>query len=98
MSIYTAIESIVVAVLALVSVFYVLKLIVPGPMQSIRNRLADRLSRMAGHSSALSSLAAQLRVEDPSRDCATGCSSGCDGCSVAGRAGPLAARDGVDHA
>ena len=97
MSTYAAIESIVVAVIALVSAFYVLKIFFPGPMQIVRLRVADRLSRMASHGSRLSSLAASLRVDGASRGCATGCGSGCNGCSVATRAEPLPARDGAER-
>lgn len=97
MSTYAAIESIVVAVIAMVSVFYVLKLIVPGPMQIVRMRVADRLSRMANHGGRLSSLAASLRVEGPSRGCATGCGSGCNGCGITTRAGRLPARDSAER-
>jgi hypothetical protein len=99
MNIYAAIESVVVAVMALVSVFYVLKLVVPGPMQSIRRRVADRLGRLAGHNRSLRSLADRLRVDGSSGGCATGCESGgCNGCHVASRAAMLSGRDGADHA
>lgn len=97
MSTYAAIESIVVALIALVSMFYVLKIIVPGPMQTIGNRVANRLSRMASHGSRLSSLAASLRVDGPSRGCATGCGSGCNGCGITTRAGRLPARDSAER-
>lgn len=97
MSTYAAIESIFVAVIALLSVFHVLKLVVPGSMQIVRMRVADRLSRMSNHGSRLSSLAASLRVDGPSRSCATGCGSGCNGCGVATRAGPPPARDNAER-
>ena len=97
MSTYAAIESIVVAVIALVSVFYVLKVFFPGPVQITRMRVADRLSRMASNGSRLSSLAENLRVDGTSRGCATGCGSGCNGCSVATRAEPLPAGDRAEH-
>jgi hypothetical protein len=97
MSTYAAIESIVVAVLALVSAFYVLKVFAPGPMQFVRMRAADRLSRMASPGSRLGLLAARLRADGPSRGCASGCDSGCKGCSVASRAGTLPVRDRADR-
>lgn len=94
MSAYAAIESIVVAVLALVSVFYVLKVMIPGPMHSMRMRIAELLlSRNAGHDSPLSSLAARLRLDGQSGGCASGCESGgCNGCSVATRAETVRSR------
>jgi hypothetical protein len=93
MSTYAAIESIVVAVIALVSVFYVLKIIVPGPMQAMRIRVADWLGRTANEGSRLSVLVNRLRVDDASQGCATGCDSGCNGCHVARRVAPQPARD-----
>ena len=97
MSTYAAIETIVVAVIALVSLFHVLRIFFPGPVQIVRMRVADRLSRMASHGSRLSSLAEKLRADDSSRGCATGCGSGCNGCSVATRAEPLPDGDGAER-
>lgn len=92
MNVYAAIESIVVAVVALVSVFYVLKAFIPGPVQNARVRIADWLSRTA-HGGWRNLLAARLRVDGPSGGCATGCGDGCNGCSISTRARPLPARD-----
>jgi hypothetical protein len=98
MSTYAAIESIVVAVIALVSVFYALKVIVPGPMQAMRFRVADWLGRTANQGSRLSVLVDRLRVDGASQGCATGCDSGgCNGCSVARRVAPQPARDGANR-
>jgi len=97
MSTYAAIESIVVAVVALVSVFYVLKVIVPGPMQAMRFRVADWLGRTANQGSRLSVLADRLRVDGASHGCATGCDSACNGCSVASRVARQPARDGANR-
>ena len=92
MSAYAAIESIVVAMLALVSVFYVLKAFAPGPLRNMRVRVADWLSRRA-HGSPLNVLAAKLRAGGPSSGCATGCESGCNGCGIAARARSLQAHN-----
>jgi hypothetical protein len=97
MSTYAAIESIVVAVIALVSVFYALKVIVPGPMQAMRFRVADWLGRTANQGSRLSVLVDKLRVDGASQGCATGCNSGCNGCSVASRVAPQPARDSANQ-
>ena len=98
MSTYAAIESIVVAVIALVSLFYVLKVIVPGPMQAMRMRVADRLGRTANEGSRLSVLVDRLRVDGASQGCATGCDSGgCNGCSVARHVAPQPARDSANQ-
>ena len=93
MSTYAAIESIVVAMIALVSVFYVLKVIVPAPMQAVRIRVADWLGRTANQGSRLSVLVDRLRVDGASQGCATGCDSGCNGCHVARHVAPQPARD-----
>ncbi len=97
MSTYAAIESIVVAVIALVSVFYALKVIVPGPMKAMRFRAADWLGRTASQGSRLSVLVDRLRVDGASQGCATGCNSGCNGCSVARRVAPQPARDSANQ-
>ena len=59
MSVYAAVESIVVAMLALVSVYYVLKVFAPGLLRNLRVRIADWLSRPA-HGSPLNVLADQV--------------------------------------
>ena len=97
MSTYAAIESIVVAVIALVSVFYALKVFVPGLMQAMRFRFADWLGRTANQGSRLSVLVDRLRVDGASKGCATGCNSGCNGCSVARRVAPQPARDSANQ-
>jgi len=97
MSTYAAIESIVVAMISLVSAFYVLKVIVPGPMQVVRISVADWLGRTANDGSRLSALVERLRVDDASQGCATGCNSGCNGCSVASRDAPQPARGGANR-
>ncbi len=97
MSTYAAIESIVVAVIALVSAFYVLKVIVPGPLKAMRFRVADWLGRTANQGSRLSVLVDRLRVDGASQGCATGCNSGCNGCSVASRVAPQSARDSANQ-
>ena len=97
MSTYAAIESIVVAAIALVSAFYVLKVIVPGPMQAMRIRVADWLGRTANDGSPLNALVDRLRDDGASQGCATGCGSGCNGCGVARRVAPQPARDGASR-
>jgi hypothetical protein len=92
MSAYAAIESIVVAMLALASVFYVLKAFAPGLLRKLRLRIADWMSRPA-HESPLNVLAARLRADGPSSGCATGCESGCNGCGIASRARSLPAHN-----
>ncbi len=91
MSVYAAIESLAVAVLALVSVLYVLKAFMPAPLHNIRVRTAGWLSRTARHGSRLELLASRMRVDSPSGGCATGCESGCNGCGSSAR--DLPARD-----
>ncbi len=100
MSIYAVIESIVVMVVALISAYYVLKLIVPGPMRRMRAHIAQRLRKKAGSGGPLGLLAARLREDnDPSAGCASGCESGgCNGCNLATRTDFLSARDGADRA
>jgi hypothetical protein len=93
MSIYAAVEFTVVALIALVSLFYVTKAFIPGPMRKVRVRVADWLSRTVHHDSRLNLLAARLRVGGPSSGCATGCDSGCNGCDIAARAQPQSAGD-----
>ena len=93
MNVYAAIELIVVALLALVSVFYVAKAFIPGPVQKVSVRLADWLGRTAHHGSRLNVLAARLRIDGPSSGCSTDCGSGCNGCSIAARARPESAGD-----
>lgn len=90
MSVYAAVESIVVAMLALVSVYYVLKVFAPGLLRNLRVRIADWLSRPA-HRSPLNVLATRLRADGPSSGCATGCESGCNGCGIAARSRSLPA-------
>ena len=100
MSIYAAIESVIVLVVALISAYYVLKLIVPGPMRRMRARIAERLSKKAGSGSPLGFLAVRLQEDnEPSAGCATGCESGgCNGCNLATRTDFLSARDSADRA
>ncbi len=93
MSAYVAIESIVVAVLALASLFYVLKAFIPGPLNNIRMHAAGWLSRTAHRGSRLNLLATRMRVDGASGGCASGCESGCNGCGIAARARPQSARD-----
>ena len=85
MSIYAAVEPLIVSALVLVSALIVLNAFVPGLVRRMRLCVAGWLGHAAKEGPP-DSFATKVGNEGTSGDCATDCQSGCNGCAIAARA------------
>jgi hypothetical protein len=83
MSLYPIFELAMVVLIAAVSLYQAIKVLMPRAVGSARARVALRLSSGAGAAGWRHALAVKVGKEAPQSACDTGCSSGCNGCSVA---------------
>jgi hypothetical protein len=81
MNAYVLIENLLVAALALASVWFALRALMPGTVRRARTALALRLDR-AEHSRWARALARRVATQDEPAGCATGCGSACKSCAI----------------
>ncbi len=87
MNLYAVLEPALIALIVAVSLYHVMKLVMPRIVQDARTSVARRLGRGAGAASWRNTLASRMRDVVPENACGAGCGGGCNGCSVAAKAG-----------
>jgi hypothetical protein len=87
MNVYAFLEPALIALIVAVSLYHVMKLVMPRVLHGARTSVALRLSRGAGAASWRNTLASRMRDVVPENACGAGCGGGCNGCSVAASAG-----------
>ncbi len=90
MSLYPVIEAALIGVIGIVSVYHVIRIVMPRFIEGARASVAQRLGRGVSATSWRYAVASKARHAAPESACGTGCSSGCHGCSVAARTGTSA--------
>jgi hypothetical protein len=90
MSSYVVFETVIVALVGLVSAYQVIKLLMPRTADGFRASIANALMRAPG-GMRLQALATSSPEPGPARGCAVACGGGCHGCAIAARTdSPLA--------
>ena len=84
MSFYSFLETGVILLIGVVSMYQVMNTLMPRVTHSVRTSIARRLSRDPG---------SQWRDATPATGCGAGCGGGCNGCSIAARTHPPLAGD-----
>ena len=92
MSFYSFLETSVILIIGVLSMYQVMNILVPRVTHRMRTSIALRLSRAPG-SHWRSALATRLGGATPASGCSAGCGGGCNGCSIAARIHPPLAGD-----
>ncbi|UCH47005.1 MAG: hypothetical protein JSU95_12985 [Betaproteobacteria bacterium] len=94
MNLYSVLEVALIGLIGIVSVYHVMKTMMPRVVHGARASVVLRLGRGVGAASWRRALAVKVHEVRPQPDCGAGCGSGCNGCSVAVQAGkPLPTDD-----
>ena len=94
MNLYPVLEAALIGVIGIVSVYHVMKIVMPRFVEGTRASVAQRLGRGAAAASWRHAIASKVRHAAPESACGTGCGGGCHGCSVAARSGtPVSSND-----
>lgn len=79
MSSYAVFETVIVSLVALVSIYQVMKVLLPRTMQRLRASIVNRRNGGRGDERAL---ATGLPDPGASSGCGVGCGSACNGCGI----------------
>jgi len=91
-NLYSYLESALIAVIGIISIYYAAKLLMPRLVHGVRVSIAQRLDR-SPEGSWRHKTAARVRGAASSGGCGSGCSSGCSNCGLATQVHPPLAGD-----
>lgn len=83
MNVYPILEIAVIGLIGAVSLYHLMKVVMPRALHGARASVAQRLGRGATAASWRHALASRVRDAVPEAACGAGCGGGCNGCSVA---------------
>jgi hypothetical protein len=86
MNVYPILEIALIGLIGALSLYQVMKVVMPRVLQGARASVAQRLGRGATAASWRHALAVRVRDAVPEAACGAGCGGGCNGCSVAASA------------